>query len=317
MVVDKITVRAYNTHDMADGKKEILRAAGDLLKKGPRFLKKRGDNIDPELRQRLYDDLETLRKKIKTREGQKDVDKLVTHLEAEFGRLFGYRRKSSLRENIEGMLWAVVIALLIRAFIIEAYEIPTGSMIPSLLVGDHLFVSKFDYGIRVPFTNLYLITYAKPKRGDVIVFHYPGHDEDRGKDFIKRVVAVAGQRVRLRHNVLYINGKPVKTRLLKTAQSCRDSDAEGCLCDLQEEDLKDDKYVTQHFSQVSYNPCQNRGDWPPGNDYIVPANSVFVMGDNRDNSKDSRYWGIVPLHNIEGKARIVFWPPSRMFHVVR
>lgn len=301
---------------MSDSKKEIERVGKRLLSLGPKMLKKRGDNIDPAIKQQLLDDIKQLKQALKSRMSKK-AEELVLHLESEFGRLFGYRRKGALRENVEGIMWAIVIALLIRAFIIEAYEIPTGSMIPSLLVGDHLFVSKFDYGIRVPFSNIYLLTYAHPKRGDVIVFHYPGHDEDRGKDFIKRVVAVAGQKIRLKNNVLYIDGKAVKTRVVRTEKSCKDSDVAGCLCDFQQETLKNDVYITQHFSNISYNPCQNRGNWPSGNDYIIPENSVFVMGDNRDNSKDSRYWGIVPLHNIEGKARIVFWPLSRMLHIVR
>jgi len=302
---------------MSESKKEIERLGRRLLHLGPKMLKKRGDNIDPVLKQGLLDDLEKLKKALKAKDVTKDAAKLIQHLESEFGRLFGYRRKGALRENVEGIAWAIFIALLIRAFIIEAYEIPTGSMIPSLLVGDHLFVSKFDYGIRVPFSNIYLLTYAHPKRGDVIVFHYPGHDEDQGKDFIKRVVAVAGQRIRLKNNIIQIDGKPVKSRVVRSDKPCRDNDVQGCLCDFQKETLNDDTYITQHFSSLSYNPCQNRGNWPSGNDYIIPENSVFVMGDNRDNSKDSRYWGIVPLHNIEGKARIVFWPLSRVFHIVR
>jgi signal peptidase I len=171
-----------------------------------------------------------------------------------------------IKEEIKGILIAVFIALFIRAFFVQAYKIPSGSMEPTLLVGDHLLVLKCAYGIRIPLVGKYLVEYSSPKRGDIIVFVYP---RDPKKDFIKRVMALPGESVQIIGRTIYINGKPIR-------------DPWGVWS---ENDLL-------------------RGNFGP---VTVPQGHYFVLGDNRDNSMDSRYWGFVPKSNILGKALIIYW----------
>lgn len=299
--------------------KELLRAAKWLLRKGPKLIHKDKD-LDPTLKEDLLSNLDELRELYRKKRDFDKIEKKVKFLETRLHELYGYQRKSAVRESIEGFIWAIVIALLIRAFIIEAYAIPTGSMVPTLLIGDHLFVTKFNYGLRVPFTNYYLYRYATPKRGDIIVFKYPGHDEDQGKDFIKRVVGLPGDRIHLHNNILYINGKPVKNWVVKKHVPCNDEPPDvqiQCMCDVYKEKLGSVTHLIQHFTNDPYNCPVPQGDWPgPDKDFVVPEGRVFVMGDNRDNSKDSRYWGTLSLNNIEGRAFMLFWPPKRMFKLL-
>jgi len=175
-------------------------------------------------------------------------------------------KKRIIKEYIEPIVFAVLIALFIRAFIVQAFKIPSSSMEPTLLVGDHLLVNKFIYGVRIPYTNIKFFQYKKPKRGDIIVFIFP---KDRSKDFIKRVIGTEGEKVAIIHNKIYINDKMI-----------------------------DDRWG--HFTITSpsieeYGPVK------------VPEGFLFVMGDNRDNSQDSRFWGFVNINEVKGKAFIVYF----------
>ncbi len=181
-------------------------------------------------------------------------------------------KKSRLRENVEALLIAVALALFIRAFVVQPFKIPSGSMIPTLLIGDQIFVTKFSYGVRMPFTNSVLIPVGRPKRGEIVVFKYP---EDPTKDFIKRVIAVEGDTVEMRDRVIYINGVPA-------------SDPHA--------------HYTEPDSVARFDLAKT--DFPARK---VPANKFFVMGDNRDNSHDSRYWGFVDFSALLGRARIIYW----------
>jgi signal peptidase I len=180
--------------------------------------------------------------------------------------------KSTFREYAEAILMALALALFIRTFIVQAFKIPSGSMIPTLQIGDHILVNKLAYGIRIPFLEDYAMEFSKPKRGDVVVFIFP---EDRSKDFIKRVIGVAGDKVEVRGKKIYINGKPV-----------------------------DDPHA--HFEEDAVDPValQNCTYCGPA---TVPANHIFVMGDNRDRSYDSRFWGYVDLNEVRGKAFLIYW----------
>ncbi len=182
------------------------------------------------------------------------------------------KTKSTFREYAEAIIMALVLALFIRTFIVQAFKIPSGSMIPTLQIGDHILVNKLSYGVRMPFVEKYLLAYAKPQRGDVVVFIFP---EDDSKDFIKRVVGVAGDTVEVRAKKVFINGKPV-----------------------------DDPHA--HFA--GYDP--QSGGAGSGDEYgpkTVPENHIFVMGDNRDRSYDSRFWGYVNLNAVRGKAFFIYW----------
>jgi len=182
------------------------------------------------------------------------------------------KKKSRLRENVEAILLAVLLALFIRTFIVQAFKIPSGSMEDTLLIGDHILVSKFTYGIRMPFSNKTLIPVKEPQRGDIIVFKFPG---DPKVDYIKRVVGVPGDVIECRDKQVFVNGKAENNPFAVH---------------------KDDYIIRQ-----KYPPRDNFGP------LTVPPESLFVMGDNRDNSNDSRFWSFVDYGKLRGKAFIIYW----------
>ncbi len=187
-------------------------------------------------------------------------------------------RKSKVREYAEAIAIAVIIALSIRAFAVDPFKIPSGSMKPTLQVGDHILVNKFIYGVKVPFIRNTLIPVSEPKREDIAVFIYP---QDRSKDFIKRVVGVAGDTIEMKDKKLLINGKPYQ-------------DPHGVYLD----------------------PVMIPGSMQPRDTFgpiRVPKDHIFVMGDNRDYSLDSRFWGFVPLRDVLGKAFLIYlsWDSDR------
>ncbi len=190
--------------------------------------------------------------------------------------------KSKIREFIESVLIAFVIAAFIISFIVQAFKIPSGSMIPTLLIGDHLFVNKFIYGVKIPYIRKTIIPVTDPKREDVIVFIYP---QDRSKDFIKRVIGVAGDTIEMKNKKLFINGKAYA-----------------------------DPYGVYDDPAILPADVQPRDNFGP---VVVPEHSLFVMGDNRDHSLDSRFWGFVDLKDVQGKAFILYWSWDREEKKVR
>jgi signal peptidase I len=182
------------------------------------------------------------------------------------------KSKSTFREYAEAIGMALLLALFIRTFIVQAFKIPSGSMIPTLQIGDHILVNKLSYGIRVPFLEDYVVDFSKPKRGDVVVFIFP---EDRSKDFIKRVIGVAGDEVQIRGKKVLINGKEI-----------------------------DDPHAHFEGDDPQTAGLSNRDDYGPR---TVPENHIFVMGDNRDRSYDGRFWGYVNLDEVRGKAFLIYW----------
>jgi signal peptidase I len=205
------------------------------------------------------------------------------------------KKRSFYKEWIEPFLIAAIVALFIRQFIVEAFKIPSGSMIPTLTVGDHLLVNKFVYGPRIPFTDTRIFKWKEPKRGEIIVFKYP---ENEDKNFIKRVVGLPGDKIQIVNGKLYINDQPV---LLSPAGSSPDknsgADSWGQPT-LYQEQLGGIRHSLQYLVDQS---GKNEGPW------LVPKDSVFVMGDNRDNSQDSRVWGFVNFDKILGRALIIYW----------
>lgn len=209
--------------------------------------------------------------------------------------------KSKLRQNVEALVFAVALALLIRTFVFQPFKIPSGSMIPTLLVGDHLLVNKFIYGTKIPFTGKVIFPIEKIKRGDVIVFTYPNTEHDPSKNgiyYIKRVVGIPGDRIDLDGRQLVINGQRVPLEFTGSYVDERN----GEQFDEYGEDLLGYKH-TAIFRKGR--DSTNKGSFIPVS--VVPEGYVFVMGDNRDNSQDSRFWGFVPVENIAGKAFLIHW----------
>ncbi|WP_028574118.1 signal peptidase I [Desulfonatronovibrio hydrogenovorans] len=178
------------------------------------------------------------------------------------------RWQTMLKEYAEALIIALVLALFIRTFVVQAFKIPSGSMLQTLQIGDHLLVNKFKYGIQMPFMDRYIFQFDGPELQDIIVFEFP---EDPSKDFIKRVVGTPGDVIEVRDKVFYRNGEPVH-----------------------------EEYIQHTDERVA----DRRDNFGP---YTVPENSYFVLGDNRDESYDSRFWGVVEREKILGKAWIIYW----------
>ncbi|MBI5415528.1 MAG: signal peptidase I [Candidatus Omnitrophica bacterium] len=183
-------------------------------------------------------------------------------------------QKSAAREWVESIVVALLLAVFIREFFIQAFKIPSGSMIPTLLVGDRLMVNKLRYGPKVRFTDKRIPGFSRPQRGDIIVFIFP---EDPKRDFIKRLIAFGGETVEIKDGDIYINGKHV-------------------------EELSIDK--TYYYNRGQYGE--------EGHPVHVPEGSVYVLGDNSASSHDSRFWGFVPEANVIGRAEFIYWPLDRL-----
>jgi signal peptidase I len=181
-------------------------------------------------------------------------------------------RKSNLRENIEAIILAIILALFVRTFIIQAFKIPSGSMKNTLQIGDHILVNKFIYGVKLPFINTTIIPYKKPQRGDIVVFKFR---QEPKKDFIKRTIGIPGDVVEIRDKEVYVNNKRFEQA-----------------------------YAIYSDSRIIPKDMQPRDNFGP---VTVPEDSLFVMGDNRDHSFDSRFWGFVNLKDVKGKAFIIYW----------
>lgn len=183
-------------------------------------------------------------------------------------------QKNAWREWAESIVIAFLLAMVIREFFVQAFKIPSGSMIPTLLVGDRLMVNKLRYGPKIRFTHQRLPGFSKPNRGDVIVFAYP---EDPKRDFIKRLIAFGGERVEIRDGDIYIDGK---------------------------------LWADPRIAKIYY---YNRGQYGQEGEAVkVPEGSVYVLGDNSASSHDSRFWGFVPVENIIGRAELIYWPLPRL-----
>jgi signal peptidase I len=186
------------------------------------------------------------------------------------------RFRSEVREWVESILIAFVIAIVLQTFVVQAFKIPSGSMIPTFNIGDRIFVNKFLYCARVPFANIRLpvMDVRQPKRGDIIVFQSP---EDPKKDFVKRLIAVGGETVEIKDGAILINGKRA------------------------------------HIPSAGAVSYYNAGDYgKDGQAVMVPTDCYYALGDNSANSRDSRYWGFVPRKNLIGKAVFIYWPLNRI-----
>lgn len=186
----------------------------------------------------------------------------------------------------------ILIVLLLRSFLVEPFRIPSGSMMPTLLIGDFILVNKFAYGVRLPVLNTKVIDIGRPERGDVVVFRFP---KNPSVDYIKRVVGVPGDRVAYYNKQLYVNGELVKqTPLGRYTGVGQGRSMTGSLL------------LNEALGAVEHDILIHNGQPSVEGEFVVPEGHYFVMGDNRDNSNDSRYWGTVPEENLVGKAFLIW-----------
>ncbi len=179
---------------------------------------------------------------------------------------------SAMRENVESLVWAVALMLVVRIFLIQAFRIPSESMLETLQVGDFLFVTKVDYGAKLPFTHVRLPGLRKPKTGDIIVFQFPLNPSI---DFIKRCIATEGQTVEIRHKQVFVDGKPLNEPYVR--------------------------HIDPTEMPANVSPRDNLGP------FTVPPGKLFMMGDNRENSEDGRFWGFVPMDHVKGRALFLYF----------
>jgi signal peptidase I len=184
-------------------------------------------------------------------------------------------RKSTIREYAESIVIAVILALFVRTWVVQAFKIPTGSMENNLLIGDHLLVNKFVFGPTASSIDRAVLPIRNIRRGDVVVFKYPDEPE---RDFIKRVIGLPGETVELRAKKVYIDGQSLDEPYVHFLQPASEA-----------------QEVTSFDVRERYGPVK------------VPDDQYFVMGDNRDNSQDSRYWGFLPAHYVKGRALMIYW----------
>ena len=204
-------------------------------------------------------------------------------------------------ENVKAIATTLAVFLLIRTFLFEAYRIPSGSMIPTLLIGDWLFVNKLAYGPHVPFTSINLPGYTDPKRNDVVVFKSPNQidqPEDPNPTLVKRCVAVAGDTIWMRDGLLFVNRMPQTQSYLATQNAKGDGSYAHPL------------FTWQHEFELKGLPVGDPPATPTIDNWgplVVPAKHLFMLGDSRYDSKDARYWGFVPRENVRGRPVFVYY----------
>ena len=204
--------------------------------------------------------------------------------------------KQKIWKEVKSWVIAIGIILFLRGFIVQTFNVPTGSMKDTILIGDFLIVNRLKYGIKLPFTDKYLLRTNKPKKGEIIVFRYPlgGNGIFKNTNFVKRCVAVAGDTVYIEHKTLFINGEDTTADYISHRDAAEypplTIDKEQLQNLWEERKLKNYPYVRDNFGPI-----------------VVPEGYVFAMGDNRDESDDSRFWGPVPIDNISGTPLLIYW----------
>jgi signal peptidase I len=346
--------------------RKVRRESKQLVREARRALRRHGHRVPDGVQKNIREEADGLAAAVDARDGSAMRQRLVG-LDELVDEHLAFARKSTAREYAESIGVAVLIALFLRAFVVEAFKIPSGSMIPTMEIGDHIFVNKFIYGLRIPWTRTRFFEWRHPHRGEVIVFINPCEPD---KDFIKRIVALAGDTVEVRCDILYVNGVAVPSHAT-VGQECiywdRKEDGgpwvkEGCskyveqldgvtfdtvhpperperdderhaagegayarvsgdgdfpevpnlrmpICPASSDPRTQEQKVAS-IGKVQESVPENRnysGPCKPQRRYVVPKGHVFVMGDNRENSSDSRRWGPVPLENIKGKALFIWW----------
>ena len=209
------------------------------------------------------------------------------------------RKQGSSTDTVRVLVVSLMIALGVRTFVVEPFKIPSGSMIPTLLVGDYILVNKFAYGLRMPFTGRELVSVGKPERGDVVVFRYP---DDRNVDYIKRVIGLPGDTIELKQGRLWVNGQIID-RLAEDDFTYRDYDQERRVTSLRFREVNPEGREYTILQEPLNGRLGSERRW------VVPDDSYFMLGDNRDRSRDSRFWEhpFVTPDLLRGRAFVVHW----------
>lgn len=287
---------------MTDTWKEMKNKAKNELEEGRILFKKARRSLTQEQQQQARALFKELAAGIKTKD-QKNLAAVLEKYDAFKESHFSQIRFNRAWETIKELFWIILVVFFIRWILVEPFRIPSGSMIPTLLVGDQLMVNKLVYGVQIPLTTKKLFNLKKPERGDVIVFKYPPNPRE---DYVKRVVGVAGDEITMRDGQLFVNGKEVPRSYVEPYTG--PSDTGFC----ENYDLFSEELDHASHSMLLCHRSHQGEDFPA---VIVPEGAVFGMGDNRDNSQDSRYWGMIPTNNIKGKALFIHLPldPTRHY----
>ncbi len=276
-----------------------MRDAREFLRETERMLKRAGA-LEDSARKQIDAQQRALRGALEAAD-LPSIERSAKSLDELAHRHLSQYRKSSFREYFESIGFAILVALTLRAFVVEAFKIPSGSMIPTLQIKDQIFVNKYVYGLRVPFTFIKFFEWNEPRRGEVIVFIYP---EDHQKDYIKRVVGVPGDAVQIKAGLLYVNGQPVPREPQSADCEFWDSRDDGDFWEKRRCTAFTEKLDEHPHTTILTEDLARTRDFGP---VTVLPRHVFVMGDNRDNSSDSRVWGQVPYENIKGRAMFIWF----------
>lgn len=300
-------------YNRARRRKEAAQIAKGLRK----ILKKKGHKVPKKGKVQLDEVLENLESQIANKEDDKII-KTLKVVEDKSDRYLAFAKKSTGREYFESIGIAILVAILLRFFVVEAFKIPSESMVPTLMVGDHIFVSKYRYGLSLPHNNQRIVRFARPAYGEVVVFLKPDNqppgnpsieaveDDMVGKDFIKRIVGLPGDTIEMRDDVLFVNGKKIPR--------CRVGDQKYRSRTFTQNwvDAMGELWVEKHGDHI-YTVLEEPGMSRPFGPITVPPDRLFVLGDNRDNSNDSRYWGTVPFDAVKGRAMFIWWSNRRPY----